>query len=316
MNNPYFSIIVPVYNVEEYLPQCVKSIVRQTYKNFEIILVDDGANDKSGEICDQFAKKDERIRVIHKQNGGLSSARNAGIKKAVGKYIIFVDSDDYWSNNSMLKQLTFYLGEKEELAIWKYRRCEEKALLCNDGEDATVKEYSLSYDYKILFSKEILFASAWYEAIPRAWFLSQNLFFEENVVSEDIEWFGRLLECTTRIAYFEAPFYTYRNRCGSISNVITQKTILDIEGHLDKLQKRQESDPQKWRACYIGEQSANFAIVLSKFLRKITHNVDVEQYMGAFEYLNKAVRSRSKIIYFMYKIFGVKRMLSLLKKVG
>lgn len=316
MYNPYFSIIVPVYNVEKYLPQCIKSIVQQTYENFEVILVDDGSKDKSGELCEQFAMNDERIKVIHKKNGGLSSARNTGIKKAVGKYIIFMDSDDYWSNNSMLKQISSYLGEKEELVVWKYSRCEENALLCNDGEEATVQEYSLSSDYKMLIGKGILFASAWYEAIPRAWFLRYNLSFEEGVVAEDIEWFGRLLECTTRIIYFKSSFYIYRNRRGSISNTITKKTVLDMERHLVKLQKKQQSDPQQWRACYIGEQSANFAIVLSRFLRNSLPNVDIEQYMRFFPHLNKAVRSRSKVIYLVYKILGAKRMLSLLKKVG
>lgn len=312
MDKPYFSIIVPVYNVEKYLSQCVKSIVRQTYTNFEVILVDDGAKDKSGEICDQFAKNDERIKVIHKKNGGLSSARNSGIKKASGKYIIFVDSDDYWSNNSMLQQISSYLGEKEELAIWKYSRCAENEFQCNDGEEAKVQEYSLSADYKMLISKGMLFASAWYEAIPRTWFLRHNLFFEEGVVAEDIEWFGRLLECTTHIIYFKFPFYVYRNRCGSISNSITQKKVLDIEGHLDKLQKYQQSDPQQWRLCYIGEQSANFAIVLS---RNVSPEVDIKQYMRFFSFLKNAVRNRSKVIYLLYKMLGSKRMLSILKKV-
>lgn len=316
MDNPYFSIIVPVYNVEKYLPQCVKSILRQTYKNLEVILVDDGAKDKSGELCDQFAKRDERIKVIHKKNGGLSSARNAGIRIATGKYILFVDSDDYWPNSSMLKQISSYMGEKEELAIWKYNRCEEDAVLCNDGEEATAQEYSLSYDYKMLISKGILFASAWYEAIPRTWFLRHNLFFEEGVVAEDVEWFGRLLECTTHITFFTAPFYIYRNRRGSISNTVTSKKVLDIEKHLDKLQNKQQIDPQQWRACYIGEQSANFAIVVSRFLKKAHLDTNIKQYKRFFLYLKKAVRKRSKAIYLLYKIFGIKGMLTLLKRIG
>ena len=89
------SVIVPVYNVEKYLRRCVDSIINQTYRNLEIILVDDGSPDKSGEICDEYAKQDSRIKVIHKKNGGVSSARNAGITAASGEYIMFVDSDDY-----------------------------------------------------------------------------------------------------------------------------------------------------------------------------------------------------------------------------
>ena len=89
------SIIVPIYNVEKYLPRCIESILAQTFTDFELILVDDGSPDRCGEICDYYKKKDKRVKVIHKENGGLSSARNAGINIAIGDYIGFVDSDDY-----------------------------------------------------------------------------------------------------------------------------------------------------------------------------------------------------------------------------
>jgi len=95
MNNPLISIVVPVYNVEKYLPLCIESIIRQTYKNLEIFLVDDGSPDNCGKICDEYAQKDNRIKVIHKQNGGLSDARNVAIDVATGEYITFIDSDDY-----------------------------------------------------------------------------------------------------------------------------------------------------------------------------------------------------------------------------
>ena len=94
MKNPLISIIVPVYNIEEYLPRCIESVLGQSYKNLELILVDDGSKDNSGKICDMYQEKDTRVRVIHKENGGSSSARNAGIKAAKGMYLGFVDSDD------------------------------------------------------------------------------------------------------------------------------------------------------------------------------------------------------------------------------
>lgn len=92
---PKISIIVPVYNVEKYLEKCVRSILAQTFTDFELILVDDGSPDSSGAMCDQFAEQDQRVKVIHKENGGLSDARNAGIELATGEYLGFVDSDDY-----------------------------------------------------------------------------------------------------------------------------------------------------------------------------------------------------------------------------
>lgn len=93
--NDLISLIVPVYNVEKYLDKCLETITNQTYSNMEIILIDDGSTDLSGKKCDEWEKKDSRVRVIHKKNGGLSSARNAGIDVAKGKYISFIDSDDY-----------------------------------------------------------------------------------------------------------------------------------------------------------------------------------------------------------------------------
>ena len=98
-NNPKISVIVPVYKVEKYLDRCVESIVNQTYKNLEIILVDDGSPDNCPVMCDEWAEKDERIRVIHKENGGLADARNAGMNIATGDYIGFVDSDDWIEPN-------------------------------------------------------------------------------------------------------------------------------------------------------------------------------------------------------------------------
>lgn len=109
------SVIVPVYKVEAYLERCVRSLCRQTYTNLEIILVDDGSPDRSGEMCDQMALEDPRISVVHKRNGGLSDARNAGIERATGDYIAFLDSDD-WYDPSMLKIL-YELCEKNEAGI-------------------------------------------------------------------------------------------------------------------------------------------------------------------------------------------------------
>ena len=94
---PLISVVVPVYKVEKYLKKCVDSIIAQTYKNIEIIIVDDGSPDSCPEICDEYAEKDSRVKVIHRQNGGLSAARNSGIKIAAGEYISFVDSDDLFS---------------------------------------------------------------------------------------------------------------------------------------------------------------------------------------------------------------------------
>ena len=96
------SVIIPVYNSEKYLHKCIDSVLSQSYTNFEVILVNDGSTDKSGAICDEYAEKDEKVRVFHKENGGVSSARNLGIEKAIGKYVCFIDSDD-WVYDKLLE---------------------------------------------------------------------------------------------------------------------------------------------------------------------------------------------------------------------
>ena len=116
-NTPLISIIVPVYNVERYLPRCIESILRQTYTNFELILVDDGTPDRSGIICDRYAEKDSRIKVMHKENGGVSTARNVGIDAAKGEWITFVDADDWVSNDYIEALVTPLLQGQYDLSV-------------------------------------------------------------------------------------------------------------------------------------------------------------------------------------------------------
>ena len=149
MEKDLISVIVPVYNVEEYLEKCVNSIINQTYKNLEIILVDDGATDNSGKMCDEFAKKDARIKVIHKENGGLSDARNFGLDVATGEYIAFVDSDDFLKDdfyeylielknktNSDIVECNFIRAYEEELDIFNFPVIKEDAIITTSNVGA------------------------------------------------------------------------------------------------------------------------------------------------------------------------------------
>lgn len=143
------SIIVPVYKVEKYLRQCLDSIVNQTYENLEIILIDDGSPDNCGKICDEYAQRDNRIKVIHKENGGLSSARNIGTQIAKGEYITYVDSDD-WLDKNMYSELISAL-EKYNLDMV---RCEAYT---SDGINKEIILPKEEYKNKIFYDKEILY---------------------------------------------------------------------------------------------------------------------------------------------------------------
>ena len=142
------SIIVPIYNVEKYVEKCIESIISQTYKNLEIILVDDGSPDNSGVICDEYAQKDSRIKVIHKENGGLSSARNVGLDIASGEYISFIDSDDYISPRFV--EIMYEVSQKYNLEIVQCSFTRNEAEIsndeCGDGE----------YDIEILSGEQAL----------------------------------------------------------------------------------------------------------------------------------------------------------------
>ena len=118
--NGLVSVVVPVYKTEKYLARCVESITGQTYRDLEILLVDDGSPDGSGALCDRLAEKDERIRVIHKKNGGLSDARNAGIEAAAGQYLVFCDSDDYMETGIIEKALEQMNSSGADLVVWAY----------------------------------------------------------------------------------------------------------------------------------------------------------------------------------------------------
>lgn len=128
MNNPLISVIVPVYNVEKYLPRCIDSILAQTFTDFELLLIDDGSNDKSGEICEEYAKIDNRIKVFHKENGGVSSARNIGLDNAHGKFVSFVDSDDWLEPACLAECLKIAEIENADIVISDYFVDEKKTI--------------------------------------------------------------------------------------------------------------------------------------------------------------------------------------------
>ena len=138
----FFSVIVPVYNVEEYLPACIESVLNQTYLDFELILVDDGSPDRCGEICDIYKKKDSRIKVIHKQNGGLASARKAGIQVAEGDYVFNLDSDDLIENDTLEYAYNKIIATNCEIVAFSYRWVQngKTVNVTNDGIDEGLYE--------------------------------------------------------------------------------------------------------------------------------------------------------------------------------
>lgn len=184
-NLPEISVIVPVYKVEKVLPRCIDSILNQTYRNFELILVDDGSPDGSGRICDEYSSTDHRIRVIHKKNGGVSSARNCGLKEAIGNYLVFIDSDD-WVDPDFFSSLSTYFGQYEMLFFGGRLVTNEGAMMdALQPINMDTKQQTLANIVYSLFKIGLL-GYAWSMAIRRSVVVENRILFREGVsIHED-----------------------------------------------------------------------------------------------------------------------------------
>lgn len=229
MEHGLISVIVPVYNVEKYLPRCVDSILAQTYIKLEIILVDDGSPDRCGIICDEYAKKDPRIHVIHKKNGGLSDARNTGLRAAIGEYIMFIDSDDSIAPNMCEKLLQALVNQKADISICNFCR------VYSDGR--STNNLSVLSSEKIYSGREAL--SLYVRKGPVELTIACNKLYKKNLFTENHLFYplGRLHEdeflCkyllghAEKIVYTDQPFYLYLQRENSIMGKVTEQRFRD-----------------------------------------------------------------------------------------
>ena len=216
MSNPFVSVIVPVYNVERYLPRCIESILGQTYTNFELILIDDGTPDRSGIICDRYAEKDSRIRVIHKENGGVSTARNAGIDAARGEWITFIDSDD-WVSDKYLEILVGPLNkEKYDIVVAEFEYHHFK-ILKRIGEERSIDISSINNENVFGAICKMEFSGPCFKLFSMEIIKLYNLSFPENVaVAEDAIFVKSYLKFCTKI-YVAAHIVYYYNRLNNFS---------------------------------------------------------------------------------------------------
>ena len=219
------SVIVPVYKVEKYLVRCVDSILGQTYSNLEVILVDDGSPDGSGAICDEYAQKDARIRVIHKENGGLSSARNAGIDIATGEYFGFVDSDDWIEPDTYETMLGFARKHDAKMVVGGRYDVDadtmEKTIgLCPEKEEVISGIELLGR----VFLWDNVDSSACDKLFHRS--LYRQVRYPLGVVSEDVAMFYLLAELVEHVVLIPKAFYNYYHHGGTLStSAISAKTF-------------------------------------------------------------------------------------------
>ena len=230
---PKISVIVPVYNIVVFLPQCVDSILKQNFVEFELLLVDDGSHDGSEVLCDNYARKDHRIRVFHKINGGVSSARNVGIENARGEYVQFIDGDDY-VNEAMFEQLYIQaIRTRADIVVTDFFRNDHYVV--QSLSDKT--SFSLLGD---MFHGKVI-GALWNKFIRRELF---DFRCDESLsYCEDFQLLTRMLTSyDLKICHLDQAFYHYVTRCGSLTNRVSDISIKRIEDYI----KSMESILQSW----------------------------------------------------------------------
>lgn len=215
MDSPIISVIVPVYNVEQYLPHCIDSILTQTFTDFEVLLIDDGSTDNSGRICDEYAKKDNRIRVFHKENGGVSSARNVGLDNAEGEFLGFVDGDDILSPVYLMILLKALEDLHVDLVIAQYTSKSSDAVSLN--EEIMFWEVKDSVIYlENAFCNDMIDGYLWNKLFKRDIVLGNNIRFRSDIsVWEDMLFVVSYCTFIRLIALIDNIIYYYRHRNGS-----------------------------------------------------------------------------------------------------
>lgn len=219
------SVIIPVYNKEKYLKKCVDSLIEQSYSNIEIILVNDGSVDRSPQICDDYAFKDSRIKVIHRENGGVSAARNAGIENANGKYLMFVDSDDWVASNFCEEAYKAIIKNCSDICVFGFYNINEK-----DSNTITTIRYKNELLDNIQALKENLKNNiqnyVWNKIYNASLF--SKIRFVEGKVWEDLEIMYRLILQSKSVAFCDKCTYFYQKNNSSITKNITAKSLEDI----------------------------------------------------------------------------------------
>lgn len=226
-----FSIILPIYNVEAYLKECIDSILQQTYSDYEIILVNDGSNDRSPSICEEYALIDKRIKVFHQENSGQSAARNKGLAIASGEYVVFIDSDDFIISKAFLQKLADKTKEEVDVCFFKYcKYWESSKELCNCtfSYKCINGEGTKAWKIQQLVDADAFYGMAWIKAVRKAVLVDNNIKFEEGRSAEDTDWNYNLLLYANRIDFIDEPFLAYRQRVGSVSHSLKLENLIDF----------------------------------------------------------------------------------------
>ncbi len=259
MECPLVSVIVPAYNAEKYLPAAIESVLRQTYSGWELILVDDGSTDSTPAICDKAAAADPRVRVVHKLNGGFSSARNAGVSISRGKYLAFLDSDDLLAPSFVEIMTNVAVQQKAEIVASDHISSEDEPVFGKIVGLNVSCEDSMRVVEKILYQRSVVICSVWGKLYDRK--LWKNIEFREGIGYEDLDIIYRVILSVEKVAVIPQPLYFYRQHPDSYIHTFTRKRadVLDVTDRM--LAWMRENRPQLVPAAEDRRMSAHFNIL-------------------------------------------------------
>lgn len=315
-NNALISVIIPVYNVEQYLRQCIDSVLHQTYQNIEVILVDDGSTDSSVTICEEYAKENANITVVCKENGGASSARNMGFKKVKGDYVYFLDSDDYLEENALQDMLECLVAEQADVIFFNAYAIEETT------GNKTEKYYSYKKKYEsgeglevlqeLLLNKD-LHVAPWIMLFDRSFLEREKITFEEGIIYEDMIFAYQVFCQAKKVTHLSKYLYNRRYRENSVMTTkISRRNFDSAEKVYYKVKEYSETISDKTKtSSYIAKCAYNALNVYRKLEKE-----DQVKTKRAYRELkadilqNKAYGDKAlqmccygKSLWFVYKVF-------------
>ena len=313
-----FSIIIPVYNVENYLRECVDSVINQTCQDFELILVDNGSTDSSGSICDEYATKHSNVLVKHVMpNIMAAGARNEGQKMASGEYILFMDSDDYYYDNKVLERLKEKALENPDVILYNkidYYEKTQKYGTCN-SINVSVENRSVLDICRELIDKDFYLNSAWSKAVKKTILTDNNIEFTRGITVEDNDWYYQVILHVKSISIVDAPLYVYRRRVsGSITTSGTIQNTIDclyvIEKWTKIVEDKKDNPNSETIILSLAKQYCNYIIGYSSLHNDKNCDMRFKRYSYLLQYSNNP---RVKIFRNIYKVVGFKGLVLFLK---
>lgn len=305
MNQPLLSVIVPIFKVEEYLDRCVESIVNQTYKNLEIILVDDGSPDNCPQMCDEWAEKDNRIKVVHKENGGLSDARNAGLKITTGEIVSFIDSDDWIEFDMFERMLNRMIEDDSDIVSCGVKWVEEDGSVIRDvtSNDGVLDTQSAM---KELLNDGKLKQHVWNKIYK--YDLIKDIPFEKGKYHEDVFWSYQIVGRAGKVSVIKESFYNYVQRSNSIMGEgFSAKRLDALDANRQRCEYIKEYFPELYdNALYVYIGSCHYQLQCA--VRENQPKEVIDNILGRTSYRKnghptRGITFKQKIWYYLFTFF-------------